>query len=149
MESDKSIGGRIVTDLRERLEKILESISKILTPKKEESEIPEEWLKPEQEQRAPMDWLFGDKPPLAAEPVFVFPKDKKRWAIRIPWFKKAKRVVAFLLIIFSVTGMVGSAFDLTYIFYFLPVTGILLDYLLKTQPRKSDKWYILDNIEDE
>lgn len=142
--------GNIVNNMKQATKDLIQRLRIRLGLEEEFIETPKEWATPEQEQEegAPMDWLFEESS-LAVEPVYVFPKDRKKWTMRIPWFKKAKRVMAFILIVFSILGMVGSTFDTTYILYFLPVTGILIDYLLKTQPKKQSKWYVLDDLEEQ
>ncbi len=142
--------------IREKIKMIRD---KILGQKEEEIEIPEAWLHPEQTYGNPMDWLFHREPTtpqptkLAVKPSVVFEEPRKTIlpSLGLPWLK-FKRVTAFLLLMvsgLSIIGFVMTPFTALLMIYFVPVTIILLDYLLRTQETQKTKWYVLDDIEDD
>lgn len=98
-------------------------------------DVPSEWLElmeNEEEEK--------EKFPLAVEPVFVFEtlKKRRRFDIQVPF--KIKRLLAFLLFLVSsgtvISTMLFRRADLSILFFFIPYTFILLDYLGKTQPNR-------------
>lgn len=138
------------------VEKVYIIYHKILGTKKE-IEIPEAWLQPKWDN--PMDWLFHVEPtvveptPVAVEPIIVFGELKKPILppLVMSW-SSVKRMITVVLL--AVNILLAVEIIITYslalvLVYFVPVTIILLDYLLRTHKVQKIKWPALDDIEEE
>lgn len=123
--------------------------NKTFAPRVEEDEIPESWLKPESVESVE---LISQITPVAVEPSIVFeePTAKIFTVKSFPWVIKVKRLLAF----FVFFGCLISTFGLVTTFplglaFVIPTAVINLDYLLKTQPKKTKyAMHILDDMED-
>jgi len=107
-------------------------------------EIPESWKNPD--YVAPIE---EEKAPVAVEPTITFHTNKKyrSW----PMFMKLKRLTAAILFVISIVSVVGYILSFSFaaaLVYYVPVTVILFDYLVKTREEHKPKWYVLDDMED-
>ena len=121
----------------------------LLSPQEEEIEIPEAWKNPSTEVA-----INPVSPtPVAVEPSIVFKESiRTRFDVRMPpWFLKAKRILAFVLLIGSCISMVGLIFTFPVgLLFTIPTAIIILDYLIKTQSKTSRMcWYMLRDLEEE
>ncbi len=140
----------LILEVKAVFKSLLSFIAGIGTPREKEVEIPEAWRNPSTEV------VIANPAPsiqIAVEPSIVF-KDtlKTRFGIRSPlWFLKAKRTVAFLLLVGSCVSIIGLLFTFPAgLFFTVPTAIINLDYLIKTRAKNNMmRLHILPDLEEE
>lgn len=140
----------LIKKLKERIEILYQ---KYMGTYEKKVEIPKEWLDP--------DYIpeVVEETPVAVEPTPVFfdvQKERKKSRKHVNLPLGFKRFTAGLLFIISFVTTLGYIYLAIFssinliapaVFYFIPVTLILMDYFKMIKEKYKMKWYLLDDIE--
>jgi len=132
---------------------IFTKIRIFLVGKTDKDLIPDEWITPDS---TPPDPELGKKetkplkipkialPDAAKDLIGEFGAEKEKF--RFPGLRRGKRLIAFILFLISVSAIYGSivVWQPAFIVLMFLNSAIMLDYLLKTQPKKNKKFYVVE-----
>lgn len=144
---------KLIIDLRKLINNFLDIVLSFFKKKEEKLEIPESWKSGEID--SPVPTITTDEPDIINRAVSLMPKfPVPERGIRIPGSTKIRQSVVFILLIIDLMsviwelGVFPKRIPLG-LFFYVPMAIILLDYLLKTRPKKRRmKWYWLEDIEE-